>query len=221
MRRWQVGKVSFAADPDDPHRDEAGHVSDLSQPPSFTMQPSWGACGTVCARRIIDEDRASPSGAIRVAGNDEFHYLVESFSYLPHDSELPNLLVRLRRNLDLTGYSGDEIDRAVAAGDTARAMTHLASLRRDIARTAATLAAISTWTPPARRIPPGTPEPGDAGQVRHGDVISGNWRSLYPGEDHWQDPDGTRRTWDELTAMAGGDLTEIPREHIRIPGSET
>lgn len=167
VRRWQVGKVSFAADPDDPHRDQYGHVSDLSQPPSFSSQPSWGACGTVCARRIIDEDRASPSGGIRVAGNDEFFYDVESFSYLPHDSELPDVLVRLRRNLDLTGYSRDEIGRAVAAGDTARAASHLASLRRDIARTAATLAAISTWTPPGRRFPPGTPEPGDAGQVRH------------------------------------------------------
>jgi len=29
-----------------------------------------------------------------------------------------------------------------------------------------------------------------------------------------------RRTWDELTTLAGGDLTAIPREHIRIPGRD-
>jgi hypothetical protein len=219
VRRWQVGKVSFAADPGDPHQDEYGHAWDLSQPPSFSSQPSWGACGTVCARRIIEEDRANPSGGIRVAGNDEFFYAVESFKYLPHDSELPGVLVRLRRNTDLIDYSRGELDRAVAAGDMARAAMHLASLRRDIARAAAVLAEVGTWTPAGRRFPPGAQEP-DGIQVRHGGVVYSNMSFLNfnpARRDHWEGTDGTRRTWLELTEMAAGDLTEIPREHVRIP----
>jgi hypothetical protein len=219
VRRWQVGKVSFAADPDDPHRDQYGNVSGLSQPPSFTGQPSWGACGTVCARRIIVEDRARPAGGIRVAGNDEFFYQAESFRYQPHDSELPGVLVRLRRNTDLIDYSGGALDRAVAAGDMALAAMHLAALRRDIARTAAVLAELGTWTPPARRFPPGSPEP-DGIQVRHGGAVYSNMSFLNfdrARRDHWEGPGGTRYTWLELTEMAAGGLTEVPREHVRVP----
>jgi hypothetical protein len=35
--------------------------------------------------------------------------------------------------------------------------------------------------------------------------------------DHWESTDGTRYTWLELTEMADGDLTEVPREHVLIP----
>jgi hypothetical protein len=84
-----------------------------------------------------------------VAGNDEFFYQVESFRYLPHDSELPDILVRLRGNTDLLGYSREGIDRAVGDGDMARAAHHLQGLRRDIACTATILAELETRTPPA------------------------------------------------------------------------
>lgn len=219
VRRWQVGKVSFSGDPGDPAIDQAGHISDLSHPPSYTGQPSWAVCGTVCARRIIDEDRANPSGGIRVAGNDEFFYEVESFRYLPHESELPDILVRLRSRMDLLGYSREGIDRAVAAGDMAGAAYHLEGLRRDIARTAAVLAELETRTPSPRRFPPGSPEP-DGTQVRHGGVTYSNMSFLNfdpARRDHWEGTDGTRYTWLELTEMAGGDLTEIPREHLHFP----
>jgi hypothetical protein len=219
VRRWQVGKVSFSGDPDDPAIDQAGHISDLSQPPSYTGQPSWAVCGTVCARRIIEDDRADPSGGTRVAGNDQYFYQVESFRYLPHDSELPDVLVQLRGNMDLLGYSREGIDRAVAAGDMARAASHLESLRRDMARAAVILARLGTWTPPGRRFPPGSPEP-DAIQVRHGGVVYSNMSFLNfdrARRDHWEGTDGSRYTWLELTDMADGDLTGVPREHIRIP----
>jgi hypothetical protein len=35
--------------------------------------------------------------------------------------------------------------------------------------------------------------------------------------DHWEGADDTRHTWLELTEMADGELTEIPREHLHIP----
>lgn len=205
--RWQVGKTSIAADADDPHRSGTGYVRDLSQPPALDGQPTWTVCGTVCARQVIDNDRANPSGATRVAGNDEFFYAVEAFHYLPHDSELPDVLVRLRATLMLTDHS-----RAVTTGDTAGAALHLRSLRRDIARTAAVLASIDTYTPPPRVFRPGDPEPSkdDVLQVRHGDTIYSNWSVLHRDrDDHWEDTNHTRRhTWDELTAL--GEITEIP-----------
>jgi hypothetical protein len=220
VRRWQAGKVSFSGDPGDPAADQYGHIFDLSQPPSFTGQPSWAVCGTICARRIIEDDRAQGHpGGHRVAGNDQFFYEVKSFRYLPHESELPGILVRLRGNMELLGYSREGIDRAVGDGDMARAAYHLEGLRRDIARTAVILAELETRTPPGRQFPPGSPEP-DGIQVRHGGVIYSNMRflSFDPARrDYWESTDGTRYTWLELTKMAGGDLTEVPREHLHIP----
>jgi hypothetical protein len=221
VRRWQAGRTAIAADDDDPARDQAGYVEGLSEPPAYTLQPSWAVCGTACARKVIEEDQAAPKGS-RLAGRTEFFYEIEPFRYLPHDSVLPRVLVRLRGSADLIGYSRDQLDRAVAARDAAGAAVHLASLRRDIARTAAILAELTTWTPAGRTFRPGDPHPADVGQVRHADIIYSDMRFLYSNgrEDHWEAPDGTRHKWDELTEMAGGSLTEIPRERIHVPGRD-
>ncbi|MFI9507214.1 hypothetical protein [Nocardia sp. NPDC052566] len=218
VRRWQVGNVSMPADPDDPHRSDAGYITDLTHPPSFAGQPEWAVCGTVCARQIIDTDRANPRGT-RVAGSDEFFYAVEGFRYQPHDSELPEVLVSLRRDLDPIGYHRDALTRAAATGDLAAAALDLAGLRRDIARAAATLARIRTYTPEPRRFGAGDIEPADLGQVRHGDTIYSNYQFLYDDRaDYWEGPGHSRRTWDELTAL--GELVEVPSEQILLPSTD-
>jgi hypothetical protein len=96
VRRWQVGRTAIAAADDDPARDQARYVEGLSEPPSYTLQPSWAVCGPACARKIIEEDQAQPHKGSHVTGRTEFYYEVESWRYLPHDSELPRALVRLR-----------------------------------------------------------------------------------------------------------------------------
>jgi hypothetical protein len=121
--------------------------------------------------------------------------------------------------MELLDYSREGIERAVADGDMARAAHHLEGLRRDVARTAAILAELETRTASPRQFPPGSPEPGGI-QVRHGGVVYSNMSFLNfdpSRRDHWESTDGTRHTWLELTEMADGDLTEVPREHIHIP----
>ena len=110
------------------------------------------------------------------------------------------------------------MNRQVSSSDISRRRTGRASRP---ARTATTLAAISTYTPAPRRFAPGDSEPGDLWQARHGDTIYGNYRFFHPSRaDHWEGPGGSRHTWDELTTQAGGDLVEIPRECIRIPNPD-
>lgn len=218
VRRWQVGGANLGADADDPHRTD-GYVSDLTQSPHFTMQPEWGVCGTVCARQIITADRAEPRGT-RVAGNDEFFYAVEAFRYLPHESELPEVLNDLRASLEAAGYHRDGLTRDAVDGDLAGAALHLAGLRREVAHLATALASIGTYTPPPRHFGPDDPEPEGLVQVRHGDTIYSSWRSLYDDDrlNYWQSPDRTRHTWTELTAL--GELVEIPNELILLPSTD-
>lgn len=220
VRRWQVGRTLIAADAQDPARTPAGYVEGLSEPPDYTMQPRWAVCGTVCARKVIEDDQARPHKGSHVPGRAEFYYEVEPFRYLPHASELPDILVRLRAGMELLSYSREGIERAVLDCDMGSAAYHLEGLRRDIARTAVTLAQLETVTPSARRYPPGSPEPGII-QVKHGEVTYSNMSFLnfdrQARRDHWEGTDGTRHTWRELTELAGGDLTEIPREQLRIP----
>jgi hypothetical protein len=218
VRRWQAGKSAIGADDDDPARSPAGYVDDLDECPSYTFQPQWAVCGTACARKVIEADRADP-GPSRVPGRTEFWYEVESFRYVPHDSELPRILRQLRAIGDLE-HEREAIERAIGRRDAAGAALDLASLRRKVAQTAAVLARIRTYTPPARTFGPGTRQPGDVSQVRIGDRIYSDWSFAFPREDSWEGPGGERRTWDELTEMGDGNLTEIPRERIVIPGQE-
>jgi hypothetical protein len=172
-------------------------------------------CGTACARKVIEEDKAQPHKG------SHFYYEVESWRYLPHDSELPRALVRLRAGTDQIGYLREQLERAFAGGDAASAALDLADLRRRVARTAAILAEIRTYTPAPRTFGPGDRQPDDVRQVRHGDTIYSEWPVLYRGrEDSWEGPGGKRHTWDELTELAGGDLTEIAREKVIIPGRD-
>ena len=221
VRRYQPGRSIIAADDDDPARDQYGHVADLDESPHYSLQPSWAVCGTACARKVIEEDRAAPKGSW-VPGREEFYYSVEPFRYVPHDTELPRPLRQLRNSTDLVGHTRERLERAVAAGDAAGAALDLASLRRDIAQAAAALAAIRTHTPAPRVFAAGDPAPGDdVLQVRIGDAIYRHWPVISPHvEDHWTGPSGQRRTWDELTEMGGGALTEIPRERVALPGRD-
>ena len=221
VRRYQPGRTIIQADDDDPSRDQYGHVTDLDESPRYSLQPSWAVCGTACARKVIEEDRAAPKGSW-VPGRQEFYYCVESFRYVPHDTELPRPLRQLRNSTDLTADTRERLERAVAAGDAAGAALHLASLRRDIAHAAAALAAIRTHTPAPRVFAPGDPAPGDdVLQVRIADTIYRHWPVISPHvEGHWTGPSGQRRTWDELTEAGGGALTEIPRERVVLPGRD-
>ena len=220
MRRWQVGRTAIAADDDDPARDQAGYVEGLSEPPSYTLQPSWAVCGPACARKIIEEDQAQPHKGSHVTGRTEFYYEVESWRYLPHDSELPRALVRLRAHTDQIDYLREQLERAFAGADAASAALDLADLRRRVARTAADRRSART-RPPPRTFGPGDRQPDDVRQVRHGDTLYSEWPVLCRGrEDSWEGPGGKRHTWDELTELAGGDLTEIAREKVIIPGRD-
>lgn len=217
VRRWQVGKSSIGADDDDPARSQAGYVDDLDEGPAYTFQPQWAVCGTVCARKVIDADRADP-GPSRVPGRSEFWYEVEPYRYVPHDSELPRILRQLRGCTDLE-YAREAIERAVDGKDAAAAALHLEYIRRKVAQAATVLARIRTYTPPARTFGPGARQPDDVSQVRIGDQIYSDW-SVLAREDSWEGPGGERRTWDELTEMGDGNLTEIPREKIVIPSQK-
>jgi hypothetical protein len=149
VRRWQVGRTAIAADDDDPGRDQARYVEGLSEPPSYTLQPSWAVCGPACARKIIEEDQAQPHKGSHVTGRTEFYYEVESWRYLPHDSELPRALVRLRAHTDQIDYLREQLERAFAGADAASAALDLADLRRRVARTAADRRSARTRPPPA------------------------------------------------------------------------
>lgn len=216
VRRWQVGRSSIQADDDDPHRSEAGYVDDLSRGQQRIHQPKWAVCGTKCARVVIEEDRASTPRELLLPGNTEFYYEVEAWRYVPHDSELPRPLVRLRMDTEGIEQRREQFERDLYNRDLAGAALDLAHLRRYIARAAANLAAIETWTPAPRTFEPGTPEPDELIQVRHGDIIYGNMKifAFDDRADYWEGPGGERRTWDELTEMG---VTEIAREKIRIP----
>jgi hypothetical protein len=220
VRRWQVGRTAIAADDDDPARDQAGYVEGLSEPPSYTLQPSWAVCGTACARKVIEEDKAQPSGGSHVTGRTEFYYEVEPWRYLPHDSELPRALVRLRGSTDQIGYLREQLERAVTGADAAAAALDLGDLRRRVAHAAAILAGIRTYTPAPRTFGPGDRQPDDVRQVRHGDTLYSKWPalSLDGQRDRWEGPGGGRHTWDELTELAAGSLIEIPREKVILPG---
>jgi hypothetical protein len=129
--------------------------------------------------------------------------------------------VRLRAGTDQIGYLREQLERAFATGDAASAVLDLADLRRRVARTAAILAGMRTYTPAPRTFGPGDRQPDDVRQVRHGGTIYSEWPVLYRGrEDSWEGPGGKRHTWDELTELAGGDLTEIAREKVIIPGRD-
>lgn len=216
VRRWQVGQSAIQADDDDPTRDEAGYVDDLSRGQQRTHQPQWAVCGTKCAREIIEQDRQDTPRALLLPGNTEFYYQVEPWRYVPHYSELPRPLAWLRAHTDSIDAVREQFERAVHARDLQAAAADLARLRRYIAGAAADLAEIETWTPPPRTFGPGTPEPDELIQVRHGDAIYANMKILaFDGRtDYWEGPGGERRTWDELAEMG---VTEIPREEIRLP----
>src|SRR5579859_4879462 len=49
------------------------------------------------------------------------YYEVESWRYLPHDSELPRALVRLRAHTDQIDYLREQLERAFAGADAASA----------------------------------------------------------------------------------------------------
>ena len=217
VRRWQAGRSIIAADRDDPARDQYGHVKDLDEPPHYSLQPSWAVCGTAHARTVIEEDRAAPKGSW-VPGREEFYYAVESFRYVPHDTELPRPLRQLRNSTDLIGYTRERLERAVAAGDAAGAAVDVASLRRDIARAAAALAAIGTHTPAPRTFAPGDPAPGDdVFQVRIGDTIYRHWPVIADNphmKDHWTGPTDKRCTWDELTEVGRRRPRRDPRKVV-------
>jgi hypothetical protein len=143
-------------------------------------------------------------------------YEVEAWRYVPHASELPRALVRLRMDTDGIGAEREQFERAVYNRDLSGAALNLARLRRYIAGAAADLAEIETWTPAPRTFSPGDQEPGEPIQVRHGDTIYSNMKIFaFDGRaDYWEGPGGERRTWDEVAEMG---VTEIPREQIRIP----
>ena len=154
VRRWQVGRSSIQADDDDPHRSEAGYVDDLSRGQHRIHQPKWAVCGTRCARAVIEDDRAATPRELLLPGNTEFYYEVEAWRYIPHASELPRPLVRLRMDTEGIEHRRERFERCLYNRDLTGAALDLAHLRRYIARAAADLAQIETWTPsPARSGP--------------------------------------------------------------------
>lgn len=203
VRRWQIEHAT--ADRDAPLLEYG-----LDAAPSFAGQPSWAVCSTACARSVISADRehrAGPPG--------QWHYQLTEFRFTPHYADQPAALAGLSEDLRLLAHHGSEFVHAAATGADPAA-GQLADMRRDIARIAATLARIRTYTSPPRRFAPGDPEPTGIRKVRNGDVIFSNWRHLFPDHTEWESygPGGATYSWDELTAAAGGELIEIPTEHL-------
>lgn len=75
---------------------------------------------------------------------------------MPHDTELPRELRKLRNSAEGLDRHRENLKRAVSRGDASAAAVILAGLRSGIAEAVAALAAIRTYTPAPRPSPPGT-----------------------------------------------------------------
>lgn len=214
VRRWRVGTGTIL-DSNDPHCDRPGYPRHLGQSPTYDTDARWAVCGTACAREVINTDRARPT---RRVGDDEY-YNIERFHYTPHDSEVPEPLIELRRLLTMVNHDWDRLAEAAVCENPEAAAQSVVGLRRGIVRAAEALAEFRTYTPPPRRFLPGDPEPTDLNQVRHGDdIYTYNDRPWTGGPPEWHRSGGDSHTWNELTELANGDLHEIPVERLDLAG---
>ena len=218
VRRWQIARTLFPATPGDPTAENT-YVNGLSEPPSYEGQPTWTVCGTICARQVIDTDRANPTGPSWVP-DAAFHYQLESWRYEPLEADLPVPVRTLRSVLRGTSYRLEDLNRALGASDPYRAANTITDLRRHIVQAATALADLEIVTALSYRYQVGEPEPTwpRVLWVRHAGRLyrSQNQYTLTGTTRLWVTAESnTAYTWAELAELAGDQgLEVIPRPYL-------
>lgn len=158
VRRWHPGTASLPATSYDPWA-KPPDTEITSQQPSYDDEPAWAACGIRHAKEIIATDRADPVGG--PSGELAHYYQVDGYLHQPHATELPSLLVGLKRELAAAEDQRQTFDIEVHDGEDVYAGWALASLRRRMACAVGLLARIPTREPTGKELRQGSPEPVD------------------------------------------------------------